>query len=100
MQVPGPGRHQTQLYMQRQCAQSMLSRRGRCRSSFLLQSVFNALRLPGAGGHGATAMVAPTHLAGSEGPLNITTQERPSWCGHAKWSLAPTACEWTCGLCS
>ncbi|KAM7327067.1 hypothetical protein ACRRTK_013434 [Alexandromys fortis] len=51
--------------MQRLCAQSMLNRRGRFPSFFLLQSVFNALWLPSAGGHGAEAMVAPTRLAGS-----------------------------------
>lgn len=68
-------------------------------SSFTVSSVHHGYWL-GAGRHDAAAMAALPHLAGSEGPLSMTTQERHG-CAHAKWSLTPTqACEWTHGLCS
>lgn len=88
------------LHTQRLCAQPVLDKRGRCCSFFLIHGVFSALWIPGAGRHDAAAMAALLHLAGSEGPLSMTIQERHG-CAHAKWSLTPTqACEWTRGLCS
>lgn len=62
IKLTGSGWHHMRRHRQRLCAQSMLNKRGRCCSFFLLQSVFNASWLPGVGRPDEAAMVAHTWL--------------------------------------